>query len=106
MKTITHEARLPLIGIRDVMRDYRDEDENGDGFPIGYQVCLKSESNLDIYFTDANAEVRAKVACFFVGGVLSVDVIDYAKVEPDAVPCGAEAVATASIRIDPVEDLR
>jgi len=103
VKAVIPNAKLPRVGIRGEVRDLYDGDENGDHFPIGFQVSQEEESNLDVYFTGEDAEVRVKVACSLVGGVLAVDIIDYARLGPDDVPCGAEAVATASIRINAPE---
>lgn len=101
------EARIsndefPIVGIRGAICDLHARDKLGDNLQMGFQVSQDcGGANLDIYFVTEGNTPRVKVACCLIDGRLSVDVIDYAKLGPDDIPCGAEAVATATITVNP-----
>jgi hypothetical protein len=102
MEATIRGTELPMVGIRGTMLDPYDDGEPGAPACAGFQVSQEAENKLAIHFTDEECVLRVMVACSLLGGVLTIDIIDLAKVarsDPPAVPCGAEAVATASIRI-------
>ena len=104
MEAKIEDMDVPRVGIRGEMCDLNASDETGEHYPMRFQVSQDGGGELDIYFLGADGKPRVKVACCLVEGNLSVDVIDYAKLGPDDVPCGAEAVASASIHVNPEVD--
>jgi hypothetical protein len=94
-------SRLPLVGIRGVMFDSHSDDEPGVPAVVGFQVSQEAVDKLAIFFLNEDLDTCVQIDFSMLDGVLSADIIDYAKLGPRDIPCGADAVASASIRIHP-----
>ena len=100
MEARISNSEFPIVGIRGAICDLHARDELGDNLQMGFQVSQDfGGADLDIYFLREGNIPRVRIACCLIDGKLSVDVIDYAKLAPEDLPCGAEALATATIPV-------
>jgi hypothetical protein len=100
MEATISTDEFPVVGVRGAICDLYARDDDGDNLEAAFHISQDTGgASLDIHFAGEDGRPRVKVACCLIEGNLSIDVIDFARA--GAEPCGADAVASATITVNP-----